>query len=76
MLEKSDFNRILEIIDTAASEMEHDGYQEYYLWSVTWDDDESFWVVRFYMEESNLETTGVIVKNRQGTYCATGRMYE
>lgn len=76
MLATDDINQIVEIVEKGIEGMEEDGYRDYFLQFVRWDDEDGHWVVGFYTEESNLDTVAVIVKCDRRGCVATGRLYE
>lgn len=76
MLEITDVSQVSEIIDKGIEAMRQDGYKNYQLRFVRWDDEDSFWVVGFYTEEHNVDAVGVVVKKDQRGFYVSGRSYE
>jgi len=67
----SDSPKLLEIVQKAIEYMMSKGYkQDFYIKSISWNDDEFYWVVRFYCERGSFDEECVLIEPLFGSYIA------
>jgi len=73
----SDSADLLKIVQKAVEYMHTKGYsQDFYIQSIVWNDEEYYWVVRFYCETGSFENEFVVVETVLGEYIVTGTTTE
>lgn len=77
MLKFTDANELLELVEKAVDYLSERGYEDdFYLDSIVWDDEESYWIVGFYCETSNIDYRTIVVKRNANGYRATGEVFD
>lgn len=75
MLSKNDIQDLLEIVESANKKIDETDCPDYYLLGINWNEEESYWVVSYYSDYSNTETTNISVVKKGNNYMATGFIF-